>query len=113
MLELGWFSTGRGEGSRNLLRLVQEQIAGGSLPARIQFVFCNREQGEGEGSDGFMDLGMTAFVDVGSIWEGGVPFGADSGPLATAGAGLRIGFPGGTGGVVRIDVAFPLNGAPQ
>ncbi len=64
----------------------------------------------GSPSDGFMDLGMTAFVDVGSIWEGGVPFGADSGPLATAGAGLRIGFPGGTGGVIRIDVAFPLNG---
>ena len=64
----------------------------------------------GSPSDGFMDVGMTAFVDVGSIWEGGVPFGADSGPLATAGAGLRIGFPGGTGGVVRIDVAFPLNG---
>ena len=65
----------------------------------------------GSPSDGFMDVGMTAFVDVGSIWEGGVPFGADSGPLATAGAGLRIGFPGGTGGVVRIDVAFPLNGS--
>lgn len=60
--------------------------------------------------NGFMDLGMTAFVDVGSIWEGGVPFGADSGTLATAGAGLRIGFPGGTRSVVRIDVAFPLNG---
>jgi phosphoribosylglycinamide formyltransferase-1 len=56
MLELGWFSTGRGEGSRNLLRLVQEQIAGGSLPARIQFVFCNREQGEAEGSDQFAAL---------------------------------------------------------
>ena len=64
----------------------------------------------GSPGDGFMDLGMTAFVDVGSIWEGGVPFGADSGPLATAGAGLRIGFPSGTGGVVRIDLAFPLNG---
>jgi hypothetical protein len=64
----------------------------------------------GSPGDGFMDLGMTAFVDVGSIWEGGAPFGADSGPLATAGAGLRIGFPGGTRGVIRIDVAFPLNG---
>ncbi len=60
--------------------------------------------------NGFIDLGMTAFVDVGSIWAGGVPFGADSGTLATAGAGLRIGFPGGTRGVTRIDVAFPLNG---
>ena len=64
----------------------------------------------GSPGDGFMDLGMTAFVDVASIWEGAAPFGADSGTLATAGAGLRIGFPGGTGGVVRIDVAFPLNG---
>ena len=60
--------------------------------------------------NGFIDLGITAFVDVGSIWEGGVPFGADSGSLATAGAGLRIGFPGGTLSVTRIDVAYPLNG---
>ena len=65
----------------------------------------------GSPGNGFLDLGMTAFVDVGSIWAGGAPFGADSGPLATAGAGLRVGFPGGTGGVVRIDVAFPLNGS--
>jgi hypothetical protein len=72
-----------------------------SLEDRIYF---------GSPGDGFMDLGMTAFVDVGSIWAGGVPFGADSGPLATAGAGLRIGFPGGTRGLTRIDVAFPLNG---
>ena len=72
-----------------------------SLEDRIYF---------GSPGDDFMDLGMTAFVDVGSIWEGGVPFGADSGPLATAGAGLRIGFPGGTRGLTRIDVAFPLNG---
>ncbi len=64
----------------------------------------------GSPGDGFVDLGMTAFIDVGSIWEGGVPFGADSGTLTTAGAGLRIGFPGGTRGVTRIDVAFPLNG---
>ncbi|MCH7855536.1 MAG: hypothetical protein IIB37_02195 [Gemmatimonadetes bacterium] len=63
--------------------------------------------------DGFIDLGMTVFVDVGSIWEGGVPFGADSGTLATAGAGLRIGFPGGTPRVTRIDVAFPLNGSDR
>ena len=64
----------------------------------------------GSPGNGFIDLGMTAFVDVGSIWEGGVPFGVDSGPRATAGAGLRVGFPGGTRGLTRIDVAFPLNG---
>ena len=59
---------------------------------------------------GFMDLGMTAFVDVGSIWQGGAPFGADSGALATAGVGLRIGVPGGTRGLTRVDIAYPLNG---
>jgi len=58
----------------------------------------------------FMDLGMTAFIDVGSIWAGGVPFGADSGFLASAGAGLRLGMPSGTRGVTRIDIALPLNG---
>lgn len=56
MLKLGWFSTGRGSGSRNLLRLVQEEIIRGEIPATIQFVFQNREHGEAEGSDLFQDL---------------------------------------------------------
>ncbi|MFQ5860268.1 MAG: phosphoribosylglycinamide formyltransferase [Dehalococcoidia bacterium] len=56
MLNLGWFSTGRGEGSRGLLSLVQERIASGELPARISFVFSNREPGEHEGSDRFFEL---------------------------------------------------------
>ena len=64
----------------------------------------------GSPGDGFIDLGMTAFVDGGEIWEGDVPFGTDSGFLASAGAGLRIGFPGGTRGLTRVDIAFPLNG---
>lgn len=64
----------------------------------------------GSPGGGFMDLGMTAFADVGSIWQGGAPFGEDSGTLATAGVGLRIGVPAGTRGLTRIDVAFPLNG---
>lgn len=56
MLRLGWFSTGRGEGSRNLLRFVQRHITSGDLPATIDFVFCNRETGEAEGSDQFHAL---------------------------------------------------------
>ena len=56
MLKLGWFSTGRGEGSTQLLRLVHDQIASGHLPATIQFVFCNRDPGEAEGSDQFQAL---------------------------------------------------------
>ncbi len=56
MLRLGWFSTGHGEGSRGLLRLVHDQIASGELPASIQFVFCNRDPGEDEGGDQFQTL---------------------------------------------------------
>lgn len=56
MLRIGWFSTGRGEGSRGLLRFVQEAILDGRLDAGIDFVFSNREPGEAEGSDQFFDL---------------------------------------------------------
>lgn len=53
MLTMGWFSTGRGEGSFGLLQKVQEAIERGELSAQIQFVFSNREPGEAEGSDRF------------------------------------------------------------
>ena len=56
MVNIGWFSTGNGEGSRGLLRFVQERIARGLLDARIEFVFSNRDPGEAEGSDLFFDL---------------------------------------------------------
>jgi len=56
MLNLGWFSTGRGEGSRKLLSFIQGHIASGELPAQIEFVFCNREPSEAEGSDQFHAL---------------------------------------------------------
>jgi folate-dependent phosphoribosylglycinamide formyltransferase PurN len=56
MLNIGWFSTGRGQGSRGLLQFVQERILQGKLDARIQFVFSNRERGEAEGSDQFFKL---------------------------------------------------------
>jgi phosphoribosylglycinamide formyltransferase-1 len=55
MLRLGWFSTGRGEGSLGLLQKVQGAVESGELSAQIQFVFSNREPGEAEaeGSDHF------------------------------------------------------------
>lgn len=52
-LNLGWYSTGRGKGSLGLLQFVQQRILTGSLDACIQFVFSNREPGEGDGSDRF------------------------------------------------------------
>ena len=56
MLNIGWLSTGRGEGSRGLLKFVQDRIASGRLDARIRYVFSNRAAGEAEGSDSFFEL---------------------------------------------------------
>ena len=54
MLRIGWFSTGRGEGSRGLLRFVHDRLD--DIDARIDFVFSNRAHGEAEGSDDFFRL---------------------------------------------------------
>ena len=56
MLRLGWFSTGRGEGSRGLLSAIQGSIHKGELSARIEFVFTNRGPGDAEGSDQFIQM---------------------------------------------------------
>jgi len=55
-----------------------------------------------------IDLGFTLFADAGRVWAGDVPFGVDSGWKGTLGGGIRYGFPAGTRGVVRADLAFPL-----
>ena len=64
MLNLGWFSTGRGPGSRALLSTVQEAIADGRIQARISFVFSNRAPGEAEGSDQFFALANSLGLTV-------------------------------------------------
>lgn len=53
---IGWFSTGRGPGSRNLLKAIADTIARGEIKAQISFVFCSREQGEAEGSDLYLRM---------------------------------------------------------
>jgi folate-dependent phosphoribosylglycinamide formyltransferase PurN len=55
-LKIGWFSTGRGEGSRNLLTTIYENIRNSQLDCEIEFVFCNRGKGEAEGSDRYLQL---------------------------------------------------------
>ncbi len=55
-LRLGWFSTGRGQGSLGLLAATLDAIERGRLNASIDFVFCNRERGQAAGSDRFMDF---------------------------------------------------------
>ncbi|MFL2544441.1 MAG: BamA/TamA family outer membrane protein, partial [Longimicrobiales bacterium] len=97
-LSLGGFSTLRGyrlghsPGAKLLIATIEDRIYLGSP------------------GDGLMDLGMTGFLDLGSMWAGDVPFGSDSGLQASAGAGIRIGLPSGSKDVVRIDVAVPING---
>ena len=54
-LDIGWFSTGRGEGSRRLLAAVHREVTSGRLDARIASVFCNRAPGEDENTDIFLE----------------------------------------------------------
>ncbi len=54
--ELAWFSTGRDEAARELLQVVVDSIAEGTIPARLSYVFSNRETGEAEESDRFFEL---------------------------------------------------------
>lgn len=55
MLRVGWFSTGRGEGSQKLLRAAVAAIHDGRLAARIEFVFSNREPGQFPATDAFFE----------------------------------------------------------
>ena len=55
MYQVGWFSTGRGPGSRQLLKTVQESIEKNEIKARLAFVFCSREPGESPQTDLFLD----------------------------------------------------------
>src|SRR3989304_5816019 len=54
-LRLGWFSSGRGPGSRRLLATVHDEVAAGRLDASIAFVFGNREPGQDPQTDLFLE----------------------------------------------------------
>lgn len=88
MLRIGWFSTGRGEGSRGLLRFIQQAIAEGRLNARIEFVFSNREPGEAEGSDQFFDLVRSYSLPLVTLSSSRYRQEHGGGPIA----GHRVGF---------------------
>jgi phosphoribosylglycinamide formyltransferase-1 len=63
-LRLGWFTAGRGSGSLGMFERTLAAIDDGSLDASIEFVFMQRERGEGEGSDGFIDLAESRGIPV-------------------------------------------------
>ena len=52
----GWLSTGRDLAARQLLQAAWERMEEGFIPGEITFVFCDRERGEAEQSDLFLDL---------------------------------------------------------
>lgn len=54
--KIGWFSTGRGEGSKALLKTAHDAIVSGELDAEIEFVYCSRERGETEPTDRYLDM---------------------------------------------------------
>jgi hemolysin activation/secretion protein len=58
-------------------------------------------------------IGAAGFYDMGRAW-GGEYANPDSGVLRDFGAGLRIALArSGHGGVVHVDVAFPIDGDPS
>ena len=63
-LRLGWFTAGRGPGSRGMFQAALDAIDAGRLDARIDFVFMHRERGEGEGSDGFIALAESRAIPI-------------------------------------------------
>ncbi|PPD59037.1 phosphoribosylglycinamide formyltransferase [Dehalogenimonas etheniformans] len=56
MYPIGWFTTAKGQGSRNLLTAVQERILSREIDARIEFIFMSREPGESPETDKFIEL---------------------------------------------------------
>ncbi len=56
MYSLGWLTTAKGQGSRNLLSAVQERIIRGDIDAKIEFIFLSREPGESPETDKFIEL---------------------------------------------------------
>ena len=53
-IQIGWVSTGRGQGSINLLNAMVKAIKEGEVNGELSFVMCSREQGEAEGSDWYI-----------------------------------------------------------
>ncbi|MGB6836692.1 MAG: formyltransferase family protein [Dehalococcoidia bacterium] len=66
-ISIGWFSTGQDEAARHLLTAAMEAIQRGELDARIAFVFCNRERGEHELTDVFLDLVESYGIPLGTL----------------------------------------------
>lgn len=58
-------------------------------------------------------LGLASFVDVGQVWMGDAPIGADSGLRVGVGLGLLVALPPESRRTWRLDVAVPLGSDPD
>jgi len=93
MYQLGWFSTGRGKGSRGLLEAVHNSMESGETNAEIAFVFCSREHGETERTDIF--LRMVEDYNVPLVTFSYQRYKSETGGSASSGEGLppwRLGY---------------------
>jgi hypothetical protein len=79
------------------------------LPVGRKVIFSLENRGSIPGPlSGLMDLGFTAFADVGAGWPGDIPLAVRTGWRGTVGAGIRVGFPAGSSTVIRADLAMPI-----
>ena len=64
VFKIGWFSTGRDEAARDLLRTIYNSMKVGEIKASLSFVFCNRVLGESEESDRFLKMVKDYDIDL-------------------------------------------------
>ena len=65
MYQFGWFSTGRGKGSRELFKVALDGINSGQIRnARISYVFCSREPDESPETDKFIELVKNSGIPI-------------------------------------------------
>jgi len=68
---LGWFSTGGDKAASDLLTVVSNSIKQREIEAEIAFVFCNRESGDFEQSNLFIELAKRYGLPMGASVPGG------------------------------------------
>jgi phosphoribosylglycinamide formyltransferase-1 len=69
MLKIGWFSSGNGIGSLQLLSKVNQAILNNKLNASIEFIFTNKDPEESAGAAGFYKYGTSLnipFINISS-----------------------------------------------
>ncbi|MGB6063772.1 MAG: formyltransferase family protein [Desulfomonilaceae bacterium] len=72
-LRIGWFSTGRDPAARNLLQTVHVDLLANGIPAKIEWIFCHRDTGDGPGNEEyrqrelFFDLAASLNIPVATL----------------------------------------------